>query len=105
MLEEMKQEYEKWVYTPYEGPLWNFKDATWNAWEAAWNACADSLYAAYCDDLAYHKDRLEKEYYEKGETLKQKYAIIELENKKLVEMICERNSLEMSQPIILKKDG
>ncbi len=35
-LSEQEQEaYDKWAFTPYTGPLWNFKDATLSAWKAA----------------------------------------------------------------------
>ena len=74
--------------------LWNFKEATWNAWKAAWNACADSIYKAYCDDLAYKRDRLEKGYYEQVQKLNQRYESLEKQNAHLLKLIMEKNNLD-----------
>ena len=98
----LKEKFEAWQKSMGHCPIrvsakdMDYQTATIQAQWEGWKAGTDALHGAYCDDLAYQRDRLEKGYYEQVQKLTQRYEFLEKQNAHLIRLIMERNNLYAS---------
>lgn len=96
----LKEKFEIWQKSMGHCPIrvsakdMDYQTSTIQAQWEGWKAGTDALHEAYCDDLAFQRERLEKGYYEQVQTLNQRYAAIEKENVHLLKLIMEKNNLD-----------